>query len=177
MQYTINEQNKINLAFDIAKEIVANNMDPIFLCVGTDKVISDSLAPIVAELLKSKYQTSYKIIGNLIYNINAKNLKFALEEIKLKYPKKTLFLIDSTLGNLEDLGDIIFKKGGSIAGALNNFTEEVGDYSILGVCSCYGVNNHILLNGTRLSLVFKMANFIADAINLSNILKDSVFVG
>lgn len=175
MKYVVNEKNKINLAFDLAKEIVLNNLNPLFLCVGTDKVISDSLAPIVAELLKHKYKIKNKVVGDLIYNINSKNLKNAVSEIKKKYPYNTIFLIDSTLGSFEDLGDVIFKKDGSIAGGLNGHIEKIGEYSILGISSCYGATNKILLNGTRLSLILKMANFIADAINLSNILKNNVF--
>lgn len=175
MKYIVNEKNKINLAFDLAKEMVVNNLEPLFLCVGTDKVISDSVAPIVATLLKHKYKITSKVIGDLIYNINAHNLKKAVTEIKEKYPKNTIILIDSTIGNIEDLGDVIFKKGGSIAGGLNGHKEKVGDYSILGISSCYGVTNKTLLNGTRLSLILKMANFIADAINFSNVLKNNVF--
>ena len=176
MQYVVNEKNKINFAFDLAKEIVLNNLNPLFLCVGTDKVISDSLAPIVAELLKHKYKIKDKVVGDLIYNINSKNLEITVKEIKKKYQHNTIFLIDSTLGNIEDLGDVILKKEGSIAGGLNGHKEKIGDYSILGISSCYGATNKILLNGTRLSLVFKMANFIADAINLANILKTNVFI-
>ena len=176
MKYIVNEKNKINLAFDIAKEIVINNLKPLFLFVGTDKVISDSLAPITAEILKQKYNSNLIIVGDLVFNVNAKNLVKTTKEIKEKYPNHTVFLVDSTLGNCEDLGDVIFKKGGSIAGGLNNHKEIVGDYSILGVSSCYGSTNRILINGTRLGIVLKMADFIADAIHLSQDLKRTVFL-
>ena len=49
--------------------------DLIFICIGTNKIVGDSLGPIVGEILKQNLkEKNISIIGDLTYNVNIKNI-------------------------------------------------------------------------------------------------------
>ena len=133
---------------------------PVFLCVGSDKFVSDSLAPIVAEMLTKKYDIPAYVYGGLDYNINATNLTYAFNYISTVHDHNPIVLIDATLS--ENVGKIILSSGGFAGLGKLLPLKKVGDISILGVVG----KNYITfdLNSTRLSLVLNQAKFISQAV-------------
>lgn len=143
---------------------------PVFLCVGSDKFICDSLAPIVGEFLTKKYNINAYVYGGLDYNINASNLNLAINYIETEHPRSQIILIDATLG--DNVGKVIVSNG-SFAGLGKILPiRKYGDFSILGVVGNKGRNFE--LNSTRLNLVVKLSKFIAKGIALATYVEKSL---
>lgn len=151
---TLNSQK--NFAYSLLNKLRGKEM-PIFLCVGSDRFVCDSLAPIVAEMLTKKYNIPAYVYGGLDYNINATNLIEAVNYIETIHPNNPLVLIDATLG--ENVGEIRLTTGGFPGLGRIVPLKKIGDISILGVVG----KNHknFDLNSTRLNVVMKLANFIS----------------
>lgn len=143
-------------AFELLKSLKLKDF-PVFLCVGSDKFVCDSLAPMVGELLKKKYNVPAYVYGGLDYNINAQNLSMAVNYVETMHPYSTIVLIDATLDN--DVGKIRLTNG-SFAGLGRELPiKKIGQISILGVVGKKSKNFD--LNSTRLKVVTDLAEFIA----------------
>ena len=130
--------------------------EPVFLCVGTDKVVCDSLAPIVAEILREKYSINSYIYGGLQNIIHAQNLMEAVRYLEAFHADKFIVLIDATVG--ANVGEIVVTDG-AYAGMGNTLPmKKVGDMSILGVV---GSTKRFDLYSTRLGSVVRLARYIA----------------
>lgn len=155
-EFDLSKDNHKKFVYSLLNSLRGKEM-PIFLCVGSDKFVCDSLAPIVGEMLTKKYNIPAYVYGNLDYNINAKNLIQAINYIETMHPKNPIVLIDATLD--DNVGRIKLCKG-SFAGMGKLLPlKKIGDLSILGVVGkrCGDFN----LNSTNLSLVMKLATFIS----------------
>ena len=139
---------------------------PVFMCVGVDKVVLDSLAPIVSNLLTKKYNIPAFIYGSLEYNITAKNLVYAKNFIDIMHPKHKVIIIDATIGEYDEVGKVKVVHGGVVPAvySLDN-PKSMGDYAILGVVGTTGIRGKIVLNNTSMQLVLQMAEFIAECIS------------
>ena len=141
-----------------------NKFAPIVICVGSDLVLGDSLGPLVGTLLKKKGVASY-VYGTLNYPITAKEIEYAQKYLKQMHPNSFSIAIDAAVGNQEDVGDIrVVNKGLKPGMGVNKNLGEVGDASIIGVVAGKSKQNYELFNLTRLNLVYKMAEKIADGI-------------
>lgn len=158
-EYNINKVDQKKFVISLFDMLRGNEM-PVFLCVGSDKFVSDSLAPIVSELLTKKYNIPAYVYGGLDYNINATNLTQAINYIETMHPHNPIVLIDATLG--ENVGKVLLSKGGFCGLGKLLPLKKIGDISILGVVG----KNHknFDLNSTRLSLVVSQARFISQAV-------------
>lgn len=140
----------------------------IILCIGTDRSTGDSLGPLVGYKLNShiiKYNNIH-LLGTLEEPIHAKNLVETINEIKLQYPNAFVLAIDASLGNLDNIGQIIIKNGPLKPGlGVNKNLPLVGDISITGVVNVGGLMEYMVLQNTRLSLVMNMAETIAKGID------------
>ncbi len=137
---------------------------PIFLCLGTDKLVGDCLAPLIAEKLRI-LKLPYYIYGGLDAPITAQNASFAYEFIRTVHPTSTLILIDSMATKTQsNLGDIVITE--KYFGAFHDIQIKP-DLCIYGVTSLL-YNN--LLNCARLANVERIANTVATAIKNSLIL-------
>ena len=151
-----------DFAYDILKRLHLDRK-PVFLCVGSDKYVCDSLAPIVSEMLTKKYNIDAYVYGGLDYNINASNLSQAINYVETEHPFSQIILIDATLG--DNVGRIIVTNG-SFAGLGKVLPiRKIGNFSILGV-----VNKKVKtfdLNSTRLKIVLSQAKFISKGIAMA----------
>ena len=151
-----------NFAYDVLCRIKTDSV-PVFLCVGCDKYICDSLAPIVAEILKKKYDIYAYVYGGVDYNINSINLMRTIRYIETEHPRSQIILVDATLG--DNIGSIIVTDG-SYAGMGRVLPiRKVGDFSILGVVAKKAKELH--LNSTRLKIVTDLANAISRGIAMA----------
>lgn len=158
------EKNKNLLAISLVNKLLNCREKPVFLCVGTDKIVGDSIGAIVGELLKSKYKIDAHIYGNLDKNITASNIEMTVNKIKNIHPYSPIILVDGILGELEEVGQIKFYPHGAIPSGQFNRGVFVGDYSILAVVDTKGVDTLNFLKSVKLKTVYEMALFIAESI-------------
>ena len=156
MVFDRNRDDLKKFGLEIFQKLDGKNK-PVFLCVGSDKFVCDSLAPIVAELMRKQYDIDAYVYGGLDYNINAHNLMQVVNYIETQHPFSTLFLIDATLDC--EVGKIKLNEG-SFAGLGRCLPiRKIGVYSILGVVEKKSAQFN--LNSTRMKIVLELAEFIA----------------
>ncbi|ABY91752.1 spore protease YyaC [Thermoanaerobacter brockii subsp. lactiethylicus] len=137
----------------------------VFLCIGTDKFISDSLGPIVGNLLTKSLPPTYFVYGTLKRPIHAINLEENIKYIKKKHPNSKIIAIDASLGDKESIGKISIKKAPLYPGkGVGKMLPPVGDISIVGIVDVY---DSLPLNSIRLGFVFDIAETIAEGIYLA----------
>jgi len=159
------ENNKNAMALSLANILLTAEEKPVFLCVGTDKVVGDSVGAITGELLKARYKINAYIYGDLEYNINANNLKDVVKNIKINHPQSPIILIDGILGDVDEVGHVKFYPYGAYASGQFKEGVFVGDFSILAVVNTKGIDSLNFLQSVRLKTVVKQAEFIADSIS------------
>ena len=161
--YFVN-QNSMKIAINLFSKIGCNE-DIIFLCLGSQKVIFDRLAVIVADLLKYKYNISYYVYGGTNANITKSNLQSYIDMINQCHPKSKVIVVECALSTIENVGLVKVYGCGTVAGAA--FDSEgiyVGDYSIIGII---GQRQSLLtsLLLTERKIIVDMAEQIASGIN------------
>lgn len=164
MVYGKEKQNEKRIGLDIATFALKHKVKPIFMCIGSDKVVGDSLGVIVGELLKQKPMFRGRVYGDMSSPINRKNLNNAINEIRTKHPNAPVIVIDAVLGEIEEVGCIKTFLGGVLAGGQYGKGEMVGDYSILGVVCPRGVSALSFLGCVRMNLVVELSKKIVDSI-------------
>ena len=85
----------------------------IFICIGTNKMPSDSFGPRVGEKLKESFKRNphIQVFGTMKKPIHFQNAKTFLKQLEKKKTKKTI-LIDSAFGNKEQIGSTYISSGG-----------------------------------------------------------------
>ena len=145
-------------------ELNPENKKPIFICIGSDLVLGDSLGPLVGTFLRNKNVRSY-IYGTLNFPITAKEVEYARTYLKEMHPSCISIAIDAAVGNPDDIGIIrVVDKGLKPGLGVDKNLGTVGDLSIVGVVAGKSTQNYNLFNLTRLNLVFKMAEKITSGI-------------
>lgn len=146
---------------DYSREIV-------YLCIGTDRATGDCLGPLVGTRLQSLIPSAI-IYGTLEKPVHAANLDDFLQLINSEQHNPLLVAIDACLGNADRIGYINIKKGSLKPGtALRKVLPEVGDFHISGVVNIGGFLEHMVLQNTRLYIVYKMADTIAKGLCLAH---------
>lgn len=158
------EKNKNLVAISLVNELLKNNKKPVFLCVGSDKVLGDSVGALTGELLKNKHKINGYIYGDLEYNITATNLNKTIDHIRKMHPNSPIILIDGILGDLDEVGQVKFYPKGAYASGEYHKGVFVGDYSILAVVETKGIDSLTFLRSVKLKTIIKQAEFIADSI-------------
>ncbi len=154
-------KDKIALAL---KGCLKSGKTPIIVCIGSDLVLGDSLGPLVGTMLKNKNLEAF-IYGTLSHPITAREVEYARKYIKETHPNSTLIAIDAAVGNEDDVGLLrLFDKGLKPGLGVNKNLSAIGDVSIIGIVAEKSNQNFKLFNLTRLNLVYKMAETIADGI-------------
>ena len=153
----------INLVYALAAKLCKFKTKPIIMCLGTDKVIADSLGPIVGHLLTTKYNIKTYVYGSLKRTVNSVNLETYCSHINKTHKGQTLLVVDAGLGNLEQLGSININAGGVIP--YNNcYYKKIGDISITGIVLEKGFLRSMQLRQTKLNFISEMAEVIAKVI-------------
>ena len=92
----------------------------VFLCIGTTKIIGDSVGPKVGDKLKDLNVNAY-VYGNTARQVTALNVDDYAKMIKQRHKDDTVVVIDSALGKIGDVGTIKvtrngIKPGGAVVG-------------------------------------------------------------
>lgn len=158
-----NPQDKARMV-DALKRKTKDNA-PIFMCIGTEKVFSDSLGPRVGSLLNENMVFPHFVYGLREQNITAENLMYSYNFIKALHPNSPIVVIDAAVGSTEQIGKIQLSDGGILPGAATNKNlPAVGDVGIIGIVAEKGMSDFYTLNSEKDRLVGKVAQFIAEAI-------------
>lgn len=140
------------------------NQTPIIVCIGSDLVLGDSLGPLVGTMLVKRNVPAY-VYGTLNSPITAKEITCAKTHIKLLHPDAFIVAIDAAVGSTDDIGLIkVSDKGLKPGLGVDKNLGVIGDCSIIGVVAGKSLQNYNLFNMTRLNLIYKMAEIIADGI-------------
>ncbi|MDY6368087.1 MAG: spore protease YyaC [Clostridia bacterium] len=141
------------------------NKKPIVVCVGSDLVLGDSLGPLVGTMLVRCKAPAY-IYGTLSSPVTAKEIACAKVHLKMLHPESFAVAIDAAVGNAEDIGLIkVANKGLKPGLGVDKNLGILGDCSIIGVVAERSKQNYNLFNLTRLNLIYKMAEQIADGVD------------
>lgn len=138
---------------------------PAVLCIGTDRSTGDALGPLVGTLLQ-EYRVGVEVWGTLQHPVHATNLPRVIEQLHAcgLHP---LIAVDACLGTQDQVGSIVVGKGRIRPGAgVNKVLPEVGDIHVTGTVNVAGHMEYMVLQNTRLWLVFKMALVMAAALAL-----------
>ena len=158
-----NLQDKQRLADAIRAQ--TSDAPTVYMCIGTEKVFSDSLGPRVGTLLNDKLERATFVYGLCNQNITAENLQYSYNFIKALHPNSRIVVVDAGVGAAEQIGKVQICEGGIAPGAATNKNlPSVGDVGIIGIVAEKGMSDFYTLNSSKDRLVGCVAKFIAEAI-------------
>lgn len=138
--------------------------DFIILCIGTDRSTGDALGPLTGSKLSALVSYPH-IFGTLDKPVHATNLSDTLLSIQDCFINPFVIAIDACLGRVDNIGCVTLGRGPLKPGAaVNKDLPLVGDAYITGTVNVGGFMEHLVLQSTRLSLVIKMADTIAQGL-------------
>lgn len=152
----------------------------VIACIGTDRSTGDSLGPLTGSLLRMRHLQNLHVYGTLHEPLHALNLAEYVSEINEVHKNPFIIAIDAALGSVSSIGTIHCGNGPLQPGsALNKDLPEIGHAHI---CATVNVNsnlNYLVLQNTRLSVVYDMAHVLAQSLyrfdlTLRNTRKESV---
>lgn len=139
----------------------------VFMCIGTDRSTGDSLGPLVGSRLLQHRADRVHIYGTLDKPVHAANLAETLDEVTVKHPQSVVIAIDACLGKSEHVGHIGVRGGPLLPGrGVNKRLPPVGHIHIIGIVNVGGFMEYFVLQNTRLHLVMRMADAIANALGV-----------
>lgn len=154
----------------ISKYYTSSYNELVFLCIGTDRSTGDALGPLVGHKLErplSRYDHIY-VYGTLAEPVHAKNLQEYINLINKTCKNPFIIAIDACLGRVDRVGCITIGEGPLTPGAgVNKQLPSVGNLHIMGIVNLGGYMEYMILQNTRLQLVMKMADAIAEGIKFS----------
>lgn len=152
----------------LAQELKLQAHNPVFVCIGTEKVFSDSLGPKVGSLVNAKMEKPLFVYGLCDQNITAENLVYCHDFIRQMHPDSQIVVVDAAVGTTDQIGKIQISDGGIVPGAATNKNlPNIGDVSIVGIVADKGMSDFYTLNTSKERLVNKVAQFIANSIVLA----------
>ena len=159
-------------AFSISHRLqtyLSDNM--VIVCIGTDKCIVDCLGPLIGTML-TKNNICVDVYGTLEKPVHGMNMVERVREIKQKN-YKTILAIDACLSNKVSRGTIEVRERSITPGkGIGKLLPEIGDISIVGVMDTSDKDFNDLIQDTRLSFVYEMAEVITagilNAVNYRN---------
>lgn len=137
------------------------------LCIGTDRSTGDALGPLVGSRLARSLPAGVDLLGTLDKPVHAANLHEVLQRMESdRRRERFVIAVDACLGRSESVGYMSVKHGPLHPGTgVNKTLPAVGDCHVMGVVNVGGFMEYFVLQNTRLSLVMRMADTIADALS------------
>ena len=165
LEVSIYDHQDKKLFSQAIKEKLTGDNAPVYMCIGTEKVFSDSLGPRVGTLLNLAMDEPMFVYGLIEQNITAENLCRSYEFIKAMHPDSPIVVVDAGVGEQSQLGKVQLCDGGILPGAATNKNlPEIGDIGIVGIVAERGMADFYTLNSEKNVLVGEVARFIAEAI-------------
>jgi len=105
----------------------------VFLCIGTTKIIGDSVGPRGGDKLRANDAQAY-VYGNTLRQVTAINVEDYAKMISQRHANDVVIVIDSALGKIGDVGTVkITRNGIKPGGAFDKGKDRIGDIGILAV--------------------------------------------
>lgn len=170
MEYTFNLYNSLASGGEVIalKKLLADmTAPPVIICVGSDLSVGDSLGPVTGTKLKEKLKgLNVYVYGTLSKPITAHEIKYTNDFIKATHPDNPVIAIDAAVGVAGDIGLIkIAKRSLKPGSGANKKLAKLGDVSIMGIVAEKSLFNYSLFSSTRLNIVYKMAEIIAEGVS------------
>lgn len=144
---------------------LAGKRDIVIVCIGTDRSTGDSLGPLVGSRLIQLGFRQEQLFGTLSEPVHAMNLVEVMDTIHTKFDRPFIVAVDACLGQSASVGHIQVGVGPVKPGAgVNKDLPPVGDIHLTGIVNVGGFMEYFVLQNTRLSIVFNMADIIADSL-------------
>lgn len=139
------------------------------LCIGTDRSTGDALGPLVGSRLARYLPPGVELLGTLDKSVHAANLHDVLQRMQQEeVGGRFVIAVDACLGRSESVGYMSVKHGPLHPGTgVNKTLPAVGDCHVMGVVNVGGFMEYFVLQNTRLSLVMRMADTIADGLSMA----------
>ena len=169
MDYSFNLYNSLapgGVCLALKKIVPAQNAAPVILCIGSDLSVGDSLGPVTGTKLKQSLAgLNCYVYGTLSKPITAHEVKYMNEFLRLTHPDSPIIAVDAAVGLAGDIGLIkIARRGLRPGSGANKKLAKVGDVSIMGIIAEQSVFNYSLFSSTRLNVIYKMSEIIAEGI-------------
>ena len=170
MDFSFNLYNAMasgGVCLSLQKILPPESAVPVILCIGSDLSVGDSLGPVTGTKLKERLAgLNCYIYGTLAKPITAHEVKYMNEFLRSTHPDSPIIAIDAAVGLAGDIGLIKLAKRGIKPGSgANKKLSKVGDVSIMGIVAERSMFNYSLFSATRLNLVYKMAEIIAEGVS------------
>lgn len=137
----------------------------VVIGIGTDRSTGDSLGPLVGTKLSDFAKNTFHIYGTLEDPVHATNLEEKLTKIEQLHKDAFVVAIDACLGKIDNVGMITLAPGAVKPGAgVQKVLPDVGRIHFTGTVNVGGCMEFMVLQNTRLSIVMKMAQHIANII-------------
>ena len=134
----------------------------VFLCLGTTKIIGDSIGPKVGDKLKEININAY-VYGNTLRQVTSINVEDYVAMLEKRHSTDKIIAIDSALGKSEDIGKIkITSSGIKPGGAFDKTRKRVGNIGILAVVGNADGDRLKELKNSSLSLINELVNKVVD---------------
>jgi putative sporulation protein YyaC len=150
------QENKLDLYQVLPAGLKKDHV--VFVCIGSDLSIGDSLGPIVGSELED---LGFTVIGTLKYPLHGLNLRDRLKTELALIGDKTVIAIDACIGAKSSVGGFEVRKGPVHPGkGLGKKLMKIGDYSIAGIVSSQSPFDFFHDQVIHLSFVMDMAKVI-----------------
>ncbi len=145
--------------------LCSTKKEVVFICIGSDRSIADSVGPLVGTMLKEK-GIPCPVYGTLEEPVHALNLNQTLKEISRTFDHVLLIAIDACIGEKDQVGSLFFKQGPLFPGkAIGKSFPPVGDFHFIAVVNDQkALQGESFLTDTRLFTVYQLAREISDLI-------------
>lgn len=141
----------------------AKDREVILLCIGTDRSTGDSLGPLTGTKLKEKCIPGLTVVGTLANPVHAENLEKTIKDLDRNYYNPFIIGLDACLGHLDSVGYITLTDGPLKPGtAVKKELPEVGEIHLTGIVNINGFMQYMVLQNTRLNLVWQMSDAISN---------------
>lgn len=138
---------------------------PVILCIGTPRIVGDSLGPRVGDLLAEKYSVNAYVYGKTAFPVTGVNCRSYFAHIKTHHPNSLIVAVDACVGDESEVGKIKYSLDGLRAGsALGKFLGSFGDIGFLGVVAPRSEDNFRSLSAVSDRSVAELSDKIAKKI-------------
>lgn len=169
MEYSFNLYNSLaadGVFLSLKRILPEAAQTPIILCIGSDLSVGDSLGPVTGTKIKERLSgLNCFVYGTLAKPITAHEVKYLNDFLKETHPESPIIAIDAAVGLAGDIGLIkLSKKSIKPGSGANKKLAKVGDISIMGIVAEKSVFNYSLFSATRLNIIYKMSEIIAEGV-------------
>ena len=146
----------------------ARNRPIVILCIGTDRSTGDALGPLTGTHLSRLNIPKLNVFGTLDNPIHAANLEEKLKSIFNELDDPYVIAVDACLGRFDSIGCINLSNRPLKPGAgVNKKLPEVGEANLVGIVNVGGFMEYMVLQNTRLNLVWRMSESMSTLIKQS----------